>query len=141
MSLQRRLDVEALHRGLKASLRHGARAARLIRYCPELIEVLFPEASHPELTIYDRAVKAEDSLRQATASLGGRWDEAAEILLALKAGTVGLKLEERRRMAGALFGVDGDTFRRARWEGMLLWDIVMEVYRQTTGSEADDASL
>ncbi|HEU5406655.1 MAG TPA: hypothetical protein VFU48_02740, partial [Nitrospira sp.] len=67
--------------------------------------------------------------------------EAAEILLALKAGTVGLKLEERRRMAGALFGVDGDTFRRARWEGMLLWDIVMEVYRQTTGSEADDASL
>lgn len=128
MSLQRRLDFEALHRGLKASLKHGARAARLIRYCPELIETLFPEAEHPELTVYDRAVKAEELLRQATASLGGRWGEAAAILLALKAGTVGLKLEERRRMAGALFEVDGDTFRRERWEGQLVWDVVMETY-------------
>lgn len=128
MSLQRRLDVEALHRGLKASLKHGARAARLIRYCPELIETLFPEAGHSELTVYDRAVKTEELLRQATASLGGRWGEAAEILLALEAGTVGLKLEERRRMAGALFEVDANTFRRERWEGLLLWDVAMEAY-------------
>ena len=130
MSQQRRLDVEALHRGLKASLKHGARAARLIRYCPELIETLLPAADHPELTVYDRAVKAEDLLRQTTANLGGRWGEAAEILLALKAGTVGLKLEERRRMAGALFEVDANTFRRERWEGQLLWDIALGAYAE-----------
>lgn len=132
MSQQRRLDVEALHRGLKASLKHGARAARLIRYCPELIEELFPADEHTELTVYDRAVKAEELLRQATASLGGKWGEAAEILLALKAGTVGLKLEERRRMAGALFEVDVNTFRRERWEGQLLWDVAIETYASST---------
>ena len=131
MSEHRRLDIEALHRGLKASLRHGARAARLIRYCPELIEVLFPEAEHPELMIYDRAIHAEGLICAATKNIGGDYSEAAEILLALKPGTMGLKLEERRRMAGALFEIDAQTFRRPRWQGQLMWDIVIEIYQST----------
>ena len=94
--------------------------------------MLLPEADYPELTIYDRAIQAEALLRQAVESLGGAWGEAAEILLGLRAGTVGLKLEERRRIAGALFDVDGDTFRREPWEGQLLWDVAMEIYKATS---------
>lgn len=121
--------MEALHKSLKSALRQGARASRLLRYSPDLIELLCSEEDHPELTIYDRAIQAEDLIRTAIQRIGGDYGQAAEILFALKAGTLGLKLDERRRMAGALFEIDGDTFRRPRWEGQLVWDVAVEVYR------------
>lgn len=125
----RRLDVEALHKQLRRSLRHGARASRLVRYQPELIELLTPASEDSELTVYDRALQAEHVIRQGIDAIGGPEAEALLILLCLKAGTTGMTLETRRHHAGELLGIQAGTMRRERHEGLLLWDLAMEVYQ------------
>jgi hypothetical protein len=128
----KRLDAEALYRELRRTLRRGARASRLLRYTPELVELLLPADEHPESTIYDRAVRTEHLLRQAIDSIGGPEGEALSILLCLKPGTTGMNLETRRQHAAELLGILPDTLRRDRHEGLLLWDVAMEVYCLTT---------
>lgn len=130
MNQHRRLDIEALHTELRRVLRHGARAARLVHYSPELVELLLPEDASPRLTIYDRAIQVEDVLRQAIQTVGGIEGDALMILFCFEPGTLGLTLEQRRQQAGELFGLLPGTFRRDRWEGMLLWEVGVEVYRR-----------
>lgn len=92
MVKKRRLDVEALHRALKQALRQGARASRLVRYSPELVELLLPTVEHPELTIYDRAIRTEQLIREAIDSIGDPEADALLILFCLKPGTTGMNL-------------------------------------------------
>jgi hypothetical protein len=125
----RRLDVEALHRELRRTLRHGARASRLVRFTPELVELLLPASEHPDSTIYERAIQVELVIRQALGHIGGPEAEALSILLCLKPGTTGMTLETRRLHAGEVLGIQPGTVRRERHEGLLVWDLVMEVYR------------
>jgi hypothetical protein len=124
----RRLDVEALHMELRRTLRHGARASRLVRFTPELVDLLLPPATDPDVTIYERAVQAEHVIRQALESIGGPEAEALSILLCLKPGTTGMTLEIRRQHAGELLGIQPGTMRREQHEGLLVWDLAMEVY-------------
>lgn len=125
----RRLDVEALHRELRRTLRHGARASRLVRFTPELVDLLLPPMTNVDATIYERAIEVEHIVGQALEHIGGPEAEALSILLCLKPGTTGMTLEIRRQHAGEVLGVQAGTMRRERHEGLLLWDLTMEVYR------------
>jgi len=100
-----------------------------VRFTPELVELIFPSEDHPETPLAQRAIYTEDMVREALQQLGGVQGEALAILLGLNAGTLGTTLEERRRQAAALLNILPDTFRRKRHEGLLLWDLTMEVYR------------
>jgi hypothetical protein len=125
---QKCLDPEALYTELRKTLRHGARASRLLRYSPQLVELLLPAEDHPSLSIADRAVKIEQIIRQVIANIGGPEAEALLILFCLKPGTTGMNLETRRQHAAELLGILPDTLRRERHEGLLLWDVAVEVY-------------
>lgn len=129
MDSRRRLDPEALCVELRQTLRYGARASRLLRYRPELVELLLPAAEHPDLTEADRAVKTEQLIRQAIEHIGGPEAEALSILFCLKPGTTGMNLETRRQHAAELLGILPDTLRRERHEGLMVWDVAVEVYQ------------
>lgn len=128
MTTTRRLDVEVLYSELRRVLKHGARAARLRRHAPKLIDLVLPGDQHPELDVHGRAYEVEQIIRRCAKTIGGEPGEALLILLCLAPGTVGTPLEQRRREAAALFDMLPDTFRRPRHEGALLWDLVMEIY-------------
>lgn len=128
----RRLDAETLHTGLRRTLRHGARASRLVRFTPELVDLLLPPTVDSDATIHERAVEVEGIIRQGIEVIGGPEAEALSILLCLKSGTTGMTLEVRRQHAGEVLGIQGGTMRRERHEGLLLWDLAMEVYRIVT---------
>jgi len=130
----KRLDPETLYTELRRSLRHGARASRLVRYSPELIELVKPASEATEQTIYDRAIQVEQVMRQAIEAIGGPEAEALFILFCLKPGTTGMNLETRRQHAAELLGILPDTLRRERHEGKFLWDVAMEVYGIATTS-------
>lgn len=100
-----------------------------MRFTPELIDLLLPSTADPAVTIFERAVEAEQMIRQALESIGGPEAEALSILLCLKPGTTGMTLETRRQHAGELLGIQAGTMRRERHEGLLIWDLAMEVYR------------
>lgn len=124
----RRLDLEALHRELRRSLRYGTRASRLIRYCPLLIELVRPAQDYPDSGIAERAITTEQLIREAIASIGGPEAEVLLILFCLKPGTTGMNLETRRQHAAELLGILPDTLRRERHEGRMLWDLAVEIY-------------
>jgi hypothetical protein len=88
----KRLDPEALTTQLRRALRHGARASRLVRYTPELIQLLSPHSSGTNAPIYDQAIHAETLLRQAIQRIGGDQGDALAILLGLAPGTHGTTL-------------------------------------------------
>jgi hypothetical protein len=140
-----RLTPEAVQRELKRALRKGARASRLVLYFRDLVELLVPEPSASSevgiadhgstaersdapVGIHDQAIAAEAIIREAIERIGGSSGEALRTIFCLKPGTLGLTLEQRRQMAGELLGMRGETFRRDRHEGLLIWDLAMEVY-------------
>ena len=129
MVTNRRLDPEALHRQLRRALRHGARASRLVRYTPDLVELLFPDEVCVETSVYDRAIYTETLLREAIEQIGGKHGQALSTILCFASGTLGATLEDRRRQAAELLDILPDTFRRERHEGLLLWDLAMVTYQ------------
>lgn len=129
MAGQSGFDVDALHRGLCRVLRQGARASRLVKYAPEVVELLCPAAEHPDMSPWDRAICAEALIRQALESIGGNIGQAMAIVLCLSAGTLGRSLTDRRRSAAGLLDMEADNFRREQHEKALLYDVAFEVYR------------
>ena len=83
MVTSRRLDPEALHKQLSRALRHSARASRLVRHTPELVELLSLRSVEPETPLNDRAIKTEAARRQAVEQIGGTVGDALSILLCL----------------------------------------------------------
>jgi len=131
-------DVEKLHRYLKNSVRHGARAARLVEHVPEIVELLYPAAQWPHLSQHERALSVEADIRRAVdEDIGGAPGEALATILCLRPGTVGRTLEDRRRVAAAYLGMEGGTFRRDRHEGALLLDVAVEILRHTTANQPE----
>jgi len=127
-----RLNIEALYRQLRRALRYGARASRLLRHTPDVIELLFPAAPHPHLSACDRAIKAETVIRQAADAIGGSPGHAIATVLCLPPGTLGRTLEDRRRIAARHLDLEADTWRRDWHEGALLYDLTIEIYRLHT---------
>ena len=120
--------IEAIHAQLVRALRHGGRAAHLVRYAPGLVDLMCPAGKH-QRPPHERALVTEDAIRSAIRSLGGRADVLA-VVLGLAPGTLELTLEERRQRAAAVLGILPATFRRDRHEGLLLWDLATEIYRR-----------
>ena len=131
-----RLDIEDLHHHLRDALRHGARASRLLRYTPAIIELLCPAADHPDLNEYDRAIAAESLIRHAIDAIGGNPGHAIATVLCLPPGTLGRTLEDRRRIAAGYLDIEADTFRRYPHEKTLLFDLAIEIYRHHTTNHA-----
>lgn len=128
------LDVDLLYRLLRRAPRRGARASRLLRHVPELVDLLCPPLAHPGLSVYDRALQAEKVIREAVEAIGGPAGEALTIVLGLAPGAAGRKLEERRRAAATLLDVQPDTFRRHWHEATLLFDLAVEIYQHRRGA-------
>jgi hypothetical protein len=136
MTGMRCLTVEALHQYLRSALRHGARASRLLRHSPELIDLLYPADVYSQLNASDRAIKTETLIRQAVDAIGGQSGHAIAIILCLASGTLDHKLQHRRSLAAQHLGIQAETFRCPWREGALLHDLAVEVYRlYITGEE------
>lgn len=139
MTTGERLDIETLVPLLKKALRKGCRASRLL-YVPELLEVMYPGDALPGMSQIDRAFRAEQELTSACRSYGGRYGEAAGTLLGLAAGTHGVSLDERRRIASRLLDGPGgeppqpETVRRWR-ELEILRDIAILIADSAQASQ------
>jgi hypothetical protein len=123
------IDVDTLHALLCRTLRHGGAHASSIRlYAPALMDLLYPESEHPDLAIQGRADAVEKDVRAALDRIGEPAGSALAILLCLRAGTLGRKLDDRRHLAGRYLAIEGDTFRR-RHEKPLLLALAIEICR------------
>lgn len=78
--------------------------------------------------LHDRAIAVERLIREAISGIGGNCAEALLVLFCLTPGTLELNLEQRRQHTGRLLSVEAETFRRDRYEGLLIWDLSMEIY-------------
>lgn len=117
------INVTELHAALTKALCHGARAARIARHAPGLLDILAPGAPLNADTL--EAVEA--TIRAAVDSIGGPDAAALSKLLGLEPGTLGRHLSQRREAAARVLGIEADTFRRTR-QRALLWDLAMEIY-------------
>jgi len=106
-------SIEQVHAGLHRALRHGAHAAHLVRYAPALVDVLGPAADGDY--VHERALAAEERIRQAISALGR--PDVLGTLPGLEPGTYTMKLEERRQRAASALGILPETFRRESHEG------------------------
>jgi hypothetical protein len=131
------LDIEQLYRHLQQALRYGARASRLLRHVPDIIDFLYPAESYPQLSVEDRAIKVEDLIQDATHAIGGDPGEALAAVLCLLPGTLGRTLDHRRRIAADYLNIEADTFRRPWNEKALLFDLTIEIYKQLYGHGRD----
>jgi hypothetical protein len=131
------LTIEAIRVELHRALRHGGRAAHLVKYAPSLVEMLCPPVQR-DRPPHERALLAEEAIRSAIGSLGDRADVLA-VVLGLSPGTLELTLEARRQRAASALGMLPATFRRDRHEGLLLWDLATEIYRRAVEGEDSPA--
>jgi hypothetical protein len=133
------VNVDALFAGLRRALFYGARAAQLLRYAPEIIDMLYPKGAYPQMNDHDRALATERLIRQAIASIGGLSGETLATMLCLSPGLAGRALADRRRIAAGLFNRQPRTFYRGRYEQDLLYELAVEIYRihTDTGDSTD----
>lgn len=68
---------------LVRGLRYGTRASRLMRYSPELVELVLRAQDYPELGMAEKTIRTEQLIREAIASIGGPEAEALLILFCL----------------------------------------------------------
>jgi hypothetical protein len=131
MATQEPLDIPGLLIHLRRTFRYGARAPQLVSYAPGLVDLLCPDHDGDPSSIYERAVRAEQTISEAVKAMDSPRDTAMEILMCLRPGTLGVKLDERRQHAARLFKVSADTFRRReRHEPMLVLDLALTLYRR-----------
>lgn len=132
------IDVDALFAGLRRALFYGVRASQLLRYTPDLIDLLYPKGAYPQMNEHDRALHTEMLIRRAVASIGGLSGDALATMLCLSPGLVGRPLTDRRRIAADLFHRQPRTFYRGRYEKDLLYDLAVEIYRLGTTEDFAD---
>lgn len=126
----RQVDIHALREQLTNAVSNGgARASRLLRYTPDIIDVLYPATDHPELSAYQLAFRVEHDIREAIDAIAGPAAQALGAILCLHPGLLGRKLEHRRRIAASHFDIEPDTFRRSWHEEALLFDLAIEICR------------
>lgn len=129
MMRPRPLDIGMLHEVFKEARRWGVRVWRLVHYAPQVVELLFPAAHYPGLSVHDRAIAVEKLTRAAVDCIGGDAGHVLAITLCLAPGTLGCTLDERRRLAAEYLGILQDTWERGWREDRLFHDLVMEIYR------------
>ncbi len=112
MDTQESLHVPELVTSLRRSFRHGARAPELLSFTPALIHLLQPTRDGEPASIYERAVKTEREISEVVGTMDAPGKTAMEIMLCLRPGTTGVRVEVRREQAARLYKVTADTFRR-----------------------------
>lgn len=122
-----------LTRLLRRQFRRGLRASRLLD-CPELIEFICSELEVPSRNLFDQALVAEAKIAQAIDRIGGKQAVALRVVCGLDDGTVGLSLQERRKLAGKVLSrprqlVSAATFVK-NYEPGLVRDLAVEVWRK-----------
>lgn len=134
------VNVDALFAGFYRAVFYGARASQLLRYAPEIIDLLYPKGAYPQMNDHDRALATERLIRRAVAAIGGLSGEALATMLGLSPGLAGRALADRRRIAAGLFDRQPRTFCRGRLQQDLLYELAVEIYRiHTTGDSTDPA--
>jgi hypothetical protein len=133
----RDIDIAKLHRYLRDCVRHGARAPRLLRHVPDIIDMLYPANEYPHLSDHERAQNTENDIRSAIVDIGGPAADALATVLGLQPGTMGRTLTDRRRLAGHHLGVEADTFRRPWNERALLADLAHEIHHKHQPRKAE----
>lgn len=131
-------NVDALFAGFCRALFYGARASQLLRYTPDIIDLLYPKEAYPGMNDHDRALNTERLIRRAVAFIGGLSGDALATLLCLSSGLVGRPLADRRRIAADLFHRAPRTFCRGRYEKDLLYDLAVVIYRLCTTDDSTD---
>ncbi|MDT3397542.1 hypothetical protein RKE29_12915 [Streptomyces sp. B1866] len=140
MSASGYLDIDALHQQLRRACRHGATAARLLRYAPEVIDIIAPAAEHPDADAPKRALHTEALINAGVERIGADAGKALSIVLALTPAMRTKNLEARRSDAAHLLGLTSvETFRRDWHEGALLFDLAMEIYRLQQAGPAPES--
>ncbi len=123
------LNIDTLHKELKIARRRGVQDSRLKSHAPGIIELLYPAARYPDLTIHQRAMAAENLIVAAINVLGAEVGHLLSVLLCLDPATSHLLLQQRRELAADRVGVLPATWQRGRWERQLLADLAAKVYR------------
>ncbi|WP_103338778.1 hypothetical protein [Amycolatopsis sp. CA-126428] len=122
--------MEELSDHLRGVVFYGATAPSLLAHYREVVDLLYPADEHGGLDLDQRALLAEDLIRQAARNVDKRTGaEAASTVLGLAVGTQGRKLLDRRRIAGDFFGVLPGTFRKPQHEGRLMRALAAEIVR------------
>jgi hypothetical protein len=135
MATQEPLDIPDLLIRLRRSFRHGARAPQLVAYAPDLVDLVCPAHDDDPASIYERAVRTEQAISEAVRAMDAPRDAAMEIMLCLRPGTLGVKLDVRRQNAARLFRVSADTFRRReRHEPLLVLDLALKLLQRRADS-------
>ncbi|WP_018640611.1 hypothetical protein [Parafrankia elaeagni] len=121
-----KIDVPTLTRQLRTAMRHGTRAASLAKHAPHLVDLLTHRTTgSPD----ERAIAAEQIIRDATTPLGDPIGPAMRIMLGLEPGTWHVRIETRRDRAAALLGITPGAFRRPHHEATYLRDIAWEIWQ------------
>lgn len=119
---------------LERILEEGGLRPAALEQCPRLLALWSVQDRARGDTTPELACAAESLLLEAIARLGPSPKcDAAQVLLATRAGTKGVKQADRRKRAGAVWGgdgkgVSGEHFRKNLEHGLLL-DIAYEVYK------------
>ncbi|WP_018636047.1 hypothetical protein [Parafrankia elaeagni] len=127
MTTEHPIDVPTLTQHLRKAMRHGVRATRLATHAPHLVDLLTPShTGSPD----ERAIAAEQIIRDAIEPLGTDVSAAMRIMLGLEPGTWHNGIEDRRKRAAKRIGITPGAFRRPRREGTYLHDIAWEIWQQ-----------
>jgi hypothetical protein len=136
------LNVEVLHRYLRDTRRHGARAVQLVWYVPHLVDMLFPPAQYPDLGRDERAVETQKLIQRGIDIIGGHKGHALTIVLGLAPATSETTLTERRTKAASYLGIQLVTWMKRKHEARLMHGLAIEVFQihqDPTTPESDAA--
>lgn len=123
------LNIDTLHQELKIARRRGVRDSRLKSSTPGIIELLYPSARYPDLTIHQRAMAAENLIVAAIDSLDDEASHLLSVLLCLTPDTPYSTLQQRREKAAEHVGILPATWERGWREPQLLQDLAAKIYR------------
>lgn len=123
------LDIDQLQKALKSARRRGVRDSWLKSRAPEVIELLYPAARYPELSVHQRAMAAENLIVAAIESLDAQASRLLSILLCLAPDTPYSTLQRRREIAAEYVGVLPATWERGWREPQLLSDLAAKICR------------
>ena len=119
-----RPDVDTVETLLCQARRHGAGAAELARYRPDLVDLLTPPDGTSPKT---RALLAERLIRAAIDRLDPPADQAMRTLFGLTADARRKSVAYRRDEAARLMSLTPGAFRRPHREGSMILDIAYEI--------------
>lgn len=125
------VDPESVARALRGALTNGCRASRILRYTPELIELLLPGQPRGSPA---ESLRAEQLIVDAVNSFTDRLRETLLHLVGLEPRSEGFPLKTRRNFACKAFGRDPDDSQAystkhfvEEFEPDLVWDLAVAV--------------